>query len=537
MTDQARRILADVFGYTAFRGQQQAVVQQLLQGGHALVLMPTGAGKSLCYQLPALLRPGTAVVVSPLISLMHDQVSRLRQKGIEASALHSGLSSGQQQTVYDSLLSGQCKLLYVAPERLLTPRMQAILGQVPLSLLAIDEAHCVAQWGHDFRPDYLRLSGVCERWPDVPRIALTATADPRTREEIAARLHLQQAPRFVSSFDRPNIFYQLMHKQEARHQLLHFVRCEQAGQSGIVYCLSRRQVEELTAWLQEMRVPALAYHAGLDADERLHNQQRFQREDHLVMVATTAFGMGVDKPDVRFVAHMGLPRSMEAYYQETGRAGRDGLPATAWLVYDWQDVVRLYHLMDHPEDNTPMHQRESQRLRAMLLFCEEQTCRRQALLRYFGEDQPRPCGHCDLCVQPVSTWDATDCARKALSVVYRTGQSFGVTHLVNVLRGQATKQVRVRRHDRLAVFALGKGMSASFWRSVYRQLLAFGCVEVVPGSRGILRLNARCRPVLRGEQRLVLRQDRYELASHAGRDPVSGPVSVGASGSEAFCAR
>ncbi|MCY4472920.1 MAG: DNA helicase RecQ [Kistimonas sp.] len=519
MSDPALRVLADVFGYGGFRGQQRSIVQQLLQGGHALVLMPTGGGKSLCYQLPALMRPGTGVVVSPLISLMQDQVSQLQQRGIRAMALHSGLSFEAQQAVYASVLAGECKLLYLAPERLLAPRMLATLVQIQLALFAIDEAHCVAQWGHDFRPEYLRLSVLCERWPTVPRVALTATADLRTRREIAARLQLQQAPWFVSSFERHNIFYQLVHKRQARRQLLQFLRDEQAGQSGIVYCLSRRRVDELTAWLQEEGVDALAYHAGLDTALRTRNQELFLEGSGQVMVATTAFGMGVDKPDVRFVAHMGLPRSIEAYYQETGRAGRDGLPATAWLVYDLQDVMLLHQLMAHPDSSDQMCQREHGRLGAMLAFCEELGCRTQALLRYFGEELNQQCGHCDLCVEPVRTWDATDCVRKALSAVYRTGQSYGVGHLVNVLCGRSTKPVKERGHDRLPIFALGRGVSADCWRSVYRQLLARGCVVVAPGGRG-LRLAEQCRPLLRGELRIELRRDQYETRSRPGHREV-----------------
>ncbi|WP_281648440.1 DNA helicase RecQ [Parendozoicomonas sp. Alg238-R29] len=511
MSDRARDILADVFGYAAFRGQQEAIIDHVSQDGDALVLMPTGGGKSLCYQIPALMRPGTAIVISPLIALMQDQVGAMNLQGVRAAALHSGLDREEQMQVNNALVRGAYDLLYVSPERLMTHRMLELLEHLKISLFAIDEAHCVSQWGHDFRPEYLQLSILHERFPNIPRIALTATADQRTRSEIAERLHLEQARWFVSSFDRPNIFYRLAQKRNARKQLLDFILKDHAGQSGIVYCLSRRKVDELAAWLQRHGVEALPYHAGLDSEVRQHNQQRFQTTENMVMVATIAFGMGVDKPDVRFVAHMDMPRSIEAYYQETGRAGRDGLSATAWLVYGLQDVIILGQMLAQSGMNQDMQQLERQRLTAMLGFCEMSGCRRQALLGYFGEQREDKCGNCDLCVEPVSSWDATEEARKALSNVYRTGQRYGVTHLVDVLLGKANKRVKELGHQELSTFGLGKELSQPMWRSVYRQLVARGYVTVTSESHGGLLLTEKSRKLLRGEERLELRRDRYEV--------------------------
>ncbi|CAM3665848.1 DNA helicase RecQ [Parendozoicomonas haliclonae] len=508
---RAQSILADVFGYANFRGQQEEIINHVIQGGDALVLMPTGGGKSLCYQIPALVRPGTAIVISPLIALMQDQVDSMRLLGIRAVALHSGLSFEEQMDVQNGLMRGEFDLLYISPERLLTHKMLDLLGHLTLSLFAIDEAHCVSQWGHDFRPEYLQLSILHERFSHVPRIALTATADQRTRKEIAERLNLADARFFISSFDRPNIFYRLTQKREARKQLLDFILKDHAGQSGIVYCLSRRKVEELTTWLQRHGVQALPYHAGLDSEVRHHNQQQFQTTDNMVMVATIAFGMGVDKPDVRFVAHMDMPRSIEAYYQETGRAGRDGLPATAWLVYGLQDVIVLGQMLAQSGMNQQIQQLERQRLNAMLGFCEISGCRRQALLDYFGEHRDGKCGNCDLCVEPVATWDATDAARKALSNVYRTGQRYGVTHLVDVLLGRSNKRVKSLGHEQVSTFGLGKELSQPVWRSVYRQLVARGYVTVTSETHGGLLLTEKSRSLLKGEEQLELRRDRYEV--------------------------
>ncbi|MCL6271482.1 DNA helicase RecQ [Sansalvadorimonas sp. 2012CJ34-2] len=511
MSDRARTILDNVFGYTDFRGQQEAIIEQLEQGDDALVLMPTGGGKSLCYQIPALLRPGTAIVISPLIALMQDQVDGLNLLGVRAAALHSGIPYGEQDQIQEDLVRGEYDLIYVSPERLLTHRMLELLDHIQVALFAIDEAHCVSQWGHDFRPEYLQLSILHERYPNVPRIALTATADQRTREEIAERLNLSGARFFISSFDRPNIFYRLAQKRNAKKQLLDFILKDHAGQSGIVYCLSRRKVDELAAWLQNQGVAALPYHAGLDTETRSRHQHQFQTTDNLVMVATIAFGMGVDKPDVRFVAHMDMPRSIEAYYQETGRAGRDGLAATAWLVYGLQDVIILGQMLVQSGMNQAMQQLERQRLTAMLGFCEVTGCRREALLGYFGELREGKCGNCDLCVEPVSTWDATEAARKALSNVYRTGQRFGVNHLVDVLLGKTNKRVKELGHQSVSTFGVGKELSQPIWRSVYRQLVARGYVTVTSESHGGLLLTEKCRQLLRGEETLELRRDRYEV--------------------------
>ncbi len=524
LLDQAQNILAKVFGYQDFRGQQEQIIVHVAAGCDALVLMPTGGGKSLCYQIPALMRQGTAVVVSPLIALMQDQVCAMTLLGVKAVALHSQLSLEEQHKIHQGLLRGEFDLLYVSPERLLTHRMLDLLADATIALFAIDEAHCVSQWGHDFRPEYLQLSVLPQRFPAVPRIALTATADPRTQQEICERLQLYDACRFVSSFDRPNIFYRLTQKRDARKQLLEFILKEHEGVSGIVYCMSRRKVDELAAWLQRYGVVALPYHAGLEPEVRRANQQQFRTMDNIVMVATVAFGMGVDKPDVRFVAHMDMPRSIEAYYQETGRAGRDGLPATAWLVYGLQDVIILGQMVMQSNMNAQMQHLEQQRLNAMLGFCEMSGCRRQALLKYFGEDLEQRCGHCDLCIEPVATWDATEAVRKALSNVYRTGQRYGVTHLVDVLMGRSNKRVLELGHQNLSTFGLGKGMSQPLWRSVYRQLVAHGYITVIAESHGGLMLTEKSRALLRGEATLELRRDRYEVHERKSTtlEPVDG---------------
>lgn len=500
-------ILQRVFGYDDFRGQQAAVIDEVVAGGDAMVLMPTGGGKSLCYQIPALVRDGVGVVVSPLIALMEDQVKSLLQLGVRAACLNSTLALDEMRDVEARLQNGELDLLYVAPERLLQPRTLELLARTPLALFAIDEAHCVSQWGHDFRPEYLQLSVLHQQFPDVPRIALTATADERTRGEIIQRLALDTARVFIDGFDRPNIRYRITVKNRAREQLLRFLDGEHPDDAGIVYCLSRKRVEETAAWLSERGRTALPYHAGLPAQVRAANQHRFLYEDGLVMVATIAFGMGIDKPNVRFVAHLDLPRSIESYYQETGRAGRDGLPASAWMAYGLQDVITLRQMLAG-SDASEQHKRlERHRLDAMLGFCELTTCRRKTLLAYFGETLAEPCGNCDNCLEPVPTWDATESVRKALSCVYRTGQRFGVNYLIEVLHGARSERVLSFGHDKLSTFGIGKELEVAQWRGVFRQLVALGLLDVDVEGFGGLRLNDACRPVLRGEQQLLLRQE------------------------------
>lgn len=507
----ARKILRDTFGYAAFRGAQQAIVEHVAAGGDALVLMPTGGGKSLCYQIPALLRPGVGIIISPLIALMQDQVDALKQLGVRAAFLNSSLDADAAREVWGNLLRGELKLLYVAPERLMTEGFLNLLERLQegngLALFAIDEAHCVSQWGHDFRPEYRALTVLHERFPKVPRIALTATADAPTRREIVERLALEQASQFVSSFDRPNIRYRVTQKNNARQQLQAFLEAEHPDDAGIVYCLSRKKVEETAAWLKESGWDALPYHAGLDAATRNANQRRFLREEGVIMVATVAFGMGIDKPNVRFVAHLDLPKSMEGYYQETGRAGRDGLPANAWMAYGLGDVVSMRQMLlsgDAPEERKRV---ELQKLDALLGFCESTSCRHQTILRYFGEEHPGDCGQCDNCLSPVDTWDATQAAQMALSCVYRTGQRFGVAHLVDVLLGKETAKIEQFNHQQLSTFGIGKELAQAQWSSVYRQLAAAGLLNVDMEAYGGLKLTEQARPVLRGEQSVWLRRD------------------------------
>ncbi len=506
MLDSAQRILKDVFGYDAFRGNQARIIQRVGAGGDALVLMPTGGGKSLCFQVPALLREGVAVVVSPLIALMDDQVATLDELGVAAVALNSTQTPDEQREIAERLRRGEIKLLYLAPERLVQPRMLAFLQRLKIALFAIDEAHCVSQWGHDFRPEYLQLGQLAELFPQVPRIALTATADMRTREEIAQRLHLQEAERFLSSFDRPNIFYRIVPKDQPRKQLLGFLEGRR-GDAGIVYCMSRKKVEELASFLAEQGYPALPYHAGLPNEVRAHNQRRFLNEEGLIMVATIAFGMGIDKPNVRFVAHLDLPKSLEAYYQETGRAGRDGLPSEVWMAYGLQDVLFLRQMLQSSEGDERHKRVERHKLEAMLALCEETRCRRQALLAYFDEELPQPCGHCDNCVDGVETWDATEAARLALSAISRSGQRYGVGHLIDLLLGRETDKIRALGHQHLTVFGKGKHLAEADWRTLFRQLVARGLADVDLDGFGGLRLTDTCRPLLRGEVNLQLRRD------------------------------
>ncbi|HET6436298.1 MAG TPA: DNA helicase RecQ [Xanthomonadaceae bacterium] len=518
--------LRHVFGFEAFRGEQEAIVDHVAGGGDALVLMPTGGGKSLCYQLPALLREGTAIVVSPLIALMQDQVEALRQLGVRAAFLNSTLSGTEGDAIERQLLAGELDLLYVAPERLLTSRFLSLLERSRLALFAIDEAHCVSQWGHDFRPEYRELTLLHERWPDVPRIALTATADAPTRNEIVERLALRAARQFVSSFDRPNIRYTVVPKHDGKRQLLDFLAAHR-GDSGIVYCLSRRKVEATAAFLAERGIVALPYHAGLDAAVRAAHQRRFLREDGIVMVATIAFGMGIDKPDVRFVAHTDLPKSMEGYYQETGRAGRDGEPAEAWLAYGLGDAVLLGRMIEEGEAGEERKRLERRKLDALIGYCESTGCRRQTLLAYFGEAHPGACGHCDNCLVPPQSWDGTEAARKALSCVYRTGQRFGAAHLVDVLRGADTAKVRQFGHDQLSTYGIGTELDAKQWRSVFRQLVAMGLLEADVEGHGALRLTAASAAVLRGERTLSLRADPPRKARRErGGDAISAPPEL-----------
>jgi ATP-dependent DNA helicase RecQ len=508
--DRALDILRSVFGYDVFRGQQQAIIEHVVAGGDALVLMPTGGGKSLCFQIPALVRPGLGIVVSPLIALMKDQVDALRQAGVRAAFLNSTLAAAEAADVERDMRQGALDLVYVAPERLVKSGCLDLLARCRLALFAIDEAHCVSQWGHDFRPEYLQLSVLHERFPGVPRIALTATADGPTRSDIVARLKLENARVFAAGFDRPNIRYRVVAKADAKAQLLAFLAAEHQGDAGIVYCLSRRKVEEVAAWLNGRGRIALPYHAGLEAPSRERNQNRFLREEGIIIVATVAFGMGIDKPNVRFVVHLDAPKSLEAYYQETGRAGRDGLPADAWMTYGMADVTALLAMLDAGALDERQRRIERQKLQALLGFCEAATCRRQVLLGYFGERHHPPCGNCDNCLRPARLWDGLVAAQKALSAVFRTGQRFGVAHLVDVLRGHMTERVRSFGHDKLKTFGVGTEFDKREWQSVFRQLVAQGHLEVDVEGHGGLHLGESGPAVLRGEVPIALRGDTAE---------------------------
>ena len=500
------QLLHKVFGFKSFREPQQAVVEQLIAGRDVLVIMPTGGGKSLCYQLPALLRPGVGIVISPLIALMQDQVMALQQLGIRAAFLNSTLDVFRVREIESQLHSGEIDVLYLAPERLIQERTLALLSRISIALFAIDEAHCVSQWGHDFRTDYLALHVLAEHFPAVPRIALTATADERTRNEIITRLALREPEVHLRSFDRPNIRYSITEKQAGRTQLLHFLRDAHPHSAGIVYCLSRAKVETSATWLCAEGFNALPYHAGMSAAERAHNQQRFLREEGVIIVATIAFGMGIDKPDVRFVAHLDLPKSLESYYQETGRAGRDGQAADAWMVYGLQDVIKLRQMLEDSEAADEHKRVERQKLESMLGFCETIGCRRQALLQYFGEAYPQACGNCDTCLQPADTWDATEAAQKAISCAYRSGQRFGANHLIDILLGKETPKVQQNRHQAISTFGIGGELSVQQWRSVFRQLVARGLLLANADAFGALQLTAQCRLLLRGEQRVQMRR-------------------------------
>jgi ATP-dependent DNA helicase RecQ len=516
LAEHAATLLRDVFGYADYRGAQAAVVATALAGRDSLVLMPTGGGKSLCYQLPALVRPGTGLVVSPLIALMEDQVGALRELGIEAAFLNSSLSPQEQRDVVERLRRGGLDLLYVAPERLMQPQTQALLEAVPLSIIAIDEAHCVSQWGHDFRPEYLALGALAEAFPGVPRMALTATATPPTRAEIVERLALDDPAVFVAGFDRPNIRYSVQPKTDPKRQLARFLEGHR-GEAGIVYCLTRKRVEQTAEWLRAQGFDALPYHAGLDAVTRAAHQRRFVMDEAVVIVATIAFGMGIDKPDVRFVAHLDLPKSLESYYQETGRAGRDGEPADAWMVYGLADVVQLRQLAEASEADEVHKRLERHKLDGLLGWCEVTTCRRWPLLAYFGDSREESsaapgCGNCDNCLAPPATWDGTEAARKLLSAVYRTGQRFGAAHVVDVLLGHATEKVTRNGHDKLSVFDIGTERSAQAWRSVIRQLIVRGYLRVDHDRYGALALTPESRALLRGEVAVQFREDPKETA-------------------------
>ena len=507
VTTAAQKILSSVFGYSEFRGSQAEIIDHMIAGNDALVLMPTGGGKSLCYQIPAIVRKGVGIVVSPLIALMQDQVDALLQFGVKAAFLNSSLDAQHAWRVEQELVNGQLDLLYVAPERLLTPRFLELLARTEVGLFAIDEAHCVSQWGHDFRPEYVQLSVLHERFPNIPRIALTATADEPTQREIILRLDLTNARQFTSSFDRPNIRYRIVQKQNSRDQLNQFLESEHRGDAGIVYCLSRKRVDETAQWLQEKGWSALPYHAGLSNVVRQKNQKKFICEEGVIIVATVAFGMGIDKPNVRFVAHLDLPKSMEGYYQETGRSGRDGLPATAWLSYGLGDVIAMRQMLDGSEADEQHKRLERRKLDALLGYCETTLCRRQVMLNYFGEMYSAPCNNCDNCLEPVETWDGKIAAQMALSCAYRTGQRFGVKHLVDVLLGKITPQVERFNHDKVSTFGIGQAFTQQQWQSIYRQLVAANLLTVDMSGFGSLRLTEKCNPVLRGEQTIALRKD------------------------------
>ncbi|MDZ7643826.1 MAG: DNA helicase RecQ [Woeseiaceae bacterium] len=523
MSNSIHDLLRDVFGYDAFRGDQQAVIEAAMAGRDAMVVMPTGGGKSLCYQIPALARPGTALVISPLIALMQDQVTALQEAGVAAAFLNSSQAPAERLEVERSLREGTLRLLYLAPERLANEQTRDLLRAATLSLIAIDEAHCVSQWGHDFRQEYLALDQLAALFPGVPRMALTATATRKTRDEIVARLALDEPAIFVSPFDRPNIRYLVQPKTDARRQLLKFLRGH-PGEAGIIYCLSRRKTESTAEWLVGQGYAALPYHAGLPSKTRHEHQRRFLREDGVIIVATIAFGMGIDKPDVRFVVHLDLPKSIESYYQETGRAGRDGEPADAWMVYGLQDVVRLRQMLDTSDAHDTFKRHERVKLDALLGWCEVTGCRRRPLLEYFGDHLENDCGNCDGCLTPADTWDATEAAQKLLSAVYRTGQRFGVVHVIDVLRGAHTGKVAQHGHDELQVFGIGADTPVATWRSVARQLIVRGYLRADVDRYGALVLNEKCRGILRSEEQVMLRTDPERPVGGRKAMPASTPV-------------
>jgi len=514
--------LRTYFGYPRFRGEQESIIEQVVSGEDALVLMPTGGGKSLCFQIPALIRPGVGIVVSPLIALMQDQVQQLRQNGVRAAYINSSLAYAEQQATEKQAIDGELDLLYMAPERLVNATGLRLLELITIALFAIDEAHCVSQWGHDFRPEYTQLAQLAEKFPSVPRIALTATADENTREDIRQNLALTSAREFISSFDRPNIQYRIDAKNNPRSQLLHFIQSEYPESTGIVYCLSRKKTEDTAAFLSREGLIALPYHAGLSTVERTRNMRRFIVEENVIMVATVAFGMGIDKPDVRYVAHLDMPRSVESYYQETGRAGRDGLPSVAWMVYGLQDAITLQQMLNDSEASREVVQIERHKLTAMLGLCETTDCRRKTLLRYFGEPLSEGCGNCDTCLSSPETWDATEPVRKALSTVYRTGQRFGTNYLIDVLLGKSGERVSRFGHDKLSVFGIGSDLEPAMWRSVFRQSIARSLLTTDISSKGGLRLTESARPVLQGKETVAFRLEKKPAKRKKSRTSVSG---------------
>jgi len=524
------RVLREVFGFAGFRGSQQAVIEEVMAGGDAVVLMPTGGGKSLCYQVPALLRPGLGVVVSPLIALMKDQVDALGQAGVRAAALNSRLSPGEAAAIEHAVAAGRLDLLYVSPERLVTPRCLDLLGRTRLALFAVDEAHCISQAGHDFRPEYQQLSILKQRFPAVPLLALTATADEPTRRDIIGQLGLGHAPVFAAGYDRPNLYYRIVAKRSPLDQLWTFLAAEHPGDAGIVYCFTRRSVDETAAWLAARGRTALPYHAGLDSAVRERNQERFLREEGVIVAATIAFGMGIDKPNVRFVAHLDAPKNLEAYYQETGRAGRDGLPADAWMTYGLADAMNLFRLVDSGEAGERQRRIERQKIEALLGYCETVSCRRQVLLGYFGEPDHPPCGNCDNCREPAATWDGTIAAQKALSAIYRTGQRFGAHYLVDLLLGADNERIKRLGHDRLKTFGVGAELDRRGWLSVFRQLAAQGLVTPEPAEHGGLSLAPAAADILRGARPVHFRRDpqqqRRERARSHGAKPAPATANL-----------